>query len=271
VSARQPSPGPSTLDALDDRHDRVLELDSVTKEYPGNPPIRALDDVSMTIRRGELVALVGSSGSGKSTLLNVVGTLDRPTSGQVLIEGIPTSSMSDRALAGLRSARIGFVFQQFHLLEGSTALDNVANGLLYRGEPRRRRHTLAADALERVGLAHRMQHRPPKLSGGERQRVAIARAIVGDPAVVLADEPTGNLDSRNSDDILALLRRLNDAGTTMVVITHDRELAESLPRQMTVSDGRITHDTRSNIVPMTEHTPDSHNDHEPVRADTVSS
>jgi len=222
--------------------DAVLQLVEVAKHYPGTPPVKALDDVSLTVSRGELVAIVGASGSGKSTLLNIIGTLDRPTAGQVVIEQTPVASLSDAGLAGLRSARIGFIFQQFHLLEAISALDNVATGLLYQGVHRGDRRALAREALDRVGLGHRVGHKPPQLSGGERQRVAIARAIVGDPAIVLADEPTGNLDSQSSADIVALLRGLNADGSTIIVITHDQDIAAALPREITLSDGCIVGD-----------------------------
>jgi putative ABC transport system ATP-binding protein len=213
------------------------------KEFPGHPPVRALDDVSVRVDHGELVAVVGPSGSGKSTLLTVMGTLDRPTSGVVAIDGADTSSMGDRQLAGLRAHSVGFVFQQFFLLPGLTAIDNVANGLLYLGLPPRQRRAMAIDALERVHLGHRLDHVPSHLSGGERQRVAIARALVHRPAFVLADEPTGNLDSRSTAAVMDLIRELHDEGTTIVVITHDTGIAASLPRQIDVLDGRIRHDS----------------------------
>lgn len=223
----------------------ALELIDVVKEYPGTPPVRALAGVSLAIERGELAAIVGPSGSGKSTMLHVMGTLDLPTSGQVLIDGREVSGFSDRRLSAVRSQLIGFVFQQFFLIDGMSALDNVANGLLYSGVSPTRRRLKAADALIKVGLAHRLGHLPNQLSGGERQRVAIARAIVNDPAIVLADEPTGNLDSRSSEAIMELLHGLHGSGSTIIVITHDSDLAASLPRQIAFRDGRVESDTRS--------------------------
>jgi putative ABC transport system ATP-binding protein len=219
----------------------ALELTGVVKEFPGHPPVLALDDVNVRVDHGELVAVVGPSGSGKSTLLTIIGTLDRPTSGVVSVDGVDTSTLSDRRLAGLRAHRIGFVFQQFFLLSGLTAVDNVANGLLYQGIPPIQRRDMAIEALQRVGLGHRLDHIPNHLSGGERQRVAIARALVHRPAFVLADEPTGNLDSKSTGAVMELIHQ----GTTIVVITHDTGIAASFPRQVAVLDGRIRHDTRS--------------------------
>jgi putative ABC transport system ATP-binding protein len=221
----------------------ALQLDHVSKLHPGAPPVAALRGISLTVSEGELVAVTGPSGSGKSTLLTVAGTLDRPTSGQVRVDGQPVGSLTDPELAAFRALHIGFVFQQYFLLPTLSAADNVAAGLLYRRVPATQRRTAAQAALAAVGLADRTEHRPGQLSGGECQRVAIARALVGEPAIILADEPTGNLDSAASSQIMALLASLNQAGATIIVVTHDPEVAAAAPRTIRLQDGAVLHDT----------------------------
>jgi putative ABC transport system ATP-binding protein len=228
----------------------VVVLEEVTRTYAGG--VAALAGVSLTVQRGEMAAIVGPSGSGKSTMLNVIGTLDRPTSGRVVIDGHDVAALSDRQLSALRAQSIGFVFQQFHLPAGVSALDSVAYGLLYSGTGQRARRERAAAALERVGLGRRLDHRPHELSGGEKQRVAIARAVVGEPAVLLADEPTGALDSKAGAAVMELLHELHALGTTILVITHDRSIADSLPRQVAMLDGRVQSDSATATATATD-------------------
>lgn len=219
----------------------VIELRGAWRTYPG--PVHALRDVDLTVRQGELVAIVGPSGSGKSTMLNIIGTLDRPTTGTVRVAGHDVSALSDTQLSALRARHIGFVFQHFHLAPGCDAVDNVCDGLLYAGIGLKERKARARTALERVRLGHRLDHHPAQLSGGEKQRVAIARALVGDPDLLLADEPTGALDTASGEIVMELLHELNAAGTTICVITHDNDIADSLPRQVRFCDGTVTSDS----------------------------
>jgi putative ABC transport system ATP-binding protein len=223
----------------------VAELTNVSRIYPGQPPVRALRGISLRVDDGELVGIVGPSGSGKTTLLNVLGTLDRADAGTVRVNGHDLSTLTDRQLSALRAHRIGFVFQQFFLSPGATALDNVADGLLYTGLPLAERRRRAREMLERVGLGDRAHHRPNELSGGQSQRVAVARALVGRPSLLLADEPTGALDSESGAGVLELLRELHESGTTIVVITHDHDVAAMLPRQVHIRDGQIVPDERA--------------------------
>jgi putative ABC transport system ATP-binding protein len=227
----------------------VLAIEAVHKTYPSTPPVHALRGVSFNVKRGELISVVGPSGSGKSTLLHLMGTLDRPTSGDITVAGHRVSQLSDRDLSSLRAHHIGFVFQSFHLLSSLTTLDNVAEGLLYTGKSLRERRELAEIALRRVDMAHRLDQITAKLSGGEKQRVATARAFAGNPSIVLADEPTGNLDSKNSEAIVELIEELNASGATIVVITHNHEIAERFPRMIALRDGQVEYDTEMSSKP----------------------
>ena len=220
----------------------ALELKEISKIYPGPPVVQALSEISMSVTHGELLGIIGSSGSGKTTLLHIMGTLSVPSSGSIFIDGRNVVGMSDKQLSGVRSQQIGFVFQEFFLLPGFSALENVANGLLYSGIPSDERRELSFEMLGRVGLGHRVNHLPNELSGGEQQRVAVARALVHNPSFVLADEPTGNLDSENTASLMELFTKLNEEGTTVILITHDLEVAESAQRKITLRDGRVNSD-----------------------------
>lgn len=231
----------------------ILEVNDVRKIYRTTPPVHALRGVNFSIREGELVSVVGPSGSGKSTLLHLIGTLDRPTSGEITVAGHRVSELADRDLSSLRAQHIGFVFQSFHLMDNLTTLDNVAEGLLYAGRSLHERRELAETALRRVGMGHRLDQVTAKLSGGEKQRVATARALIGNPSIVLADEPTGNLDSVNGDAIIALLEELNDGGATIVVITHNRDIAKRFPRMIGLRDGQVEYDTRVSFKTKNKH------------------
>ena len=222
----------------------ALMLQNVVKEYPGPPPVRALAGVSLNVQQGELLGIVGASGSGKSTLLHVMGTLARPTSGSIFIDGLDTAGMSENELAGIRSKKIGFIFQEFFLLPGVSAVENGAYGLLYSGIQKTERIERSLIALQKVGLSHRSNHHPNEMSGGEQQRVAVARALVNEPTFILADEPTGNLDSRSTEALMKLFVELNQSGTTIVLITHDLEVAHSLPRRITIKDGLVETDSQ---------------------------
>ena len=223
----------------------VMELIGVQKSYAGNPPVEALRGIDLTINEGELIGLVGTSGSGKSTMLNIMGALDHPTEGEVRIQGQDLSALSDRQLSSLRGRRIGFIFQQFHLIAGLSLVENVATGVLYQGASRSQRIKNGIRLLTKVGLGNRLDHLPHQLSGGEQQRVAVARALMGEPAIILADEPTGNLDSKTSEEIVKLLHQLNEDGSTIIVVTHDRELASSFPGMVTLRDGLVESDSRT--------------------------
>ncbi len=238
-----PSAVATNDNAVDAQVVPVIEVDNVSKSYPGEPPVQALREVNLAIGQGELVGIVGPSGSGKTTLLQLMGTLDRPTGGLVRITGLDVATMADDDVAFLRATRIGFIFQQFFLAEHSSVLDNVADGLLYAGTPLEQRRQQAIEALELVGLGNRPTARPTQLSGGQRQRVAIARAVVGQPAIVLADEPTGNLDQATGQSILELIDQLHESGSTIVVITHDHTIAERMLRKVEILDGHVVLDT----------------------------